>query len=1040
MLGQNAQISGLIQDPSALNVGGAQINVRNQQTGGKRTARSNESGFYSVYSLSPGTYRVSIQAAGFETVVREGVKLEVGDSARLDFSLRIGDSRSVVTIKDDPPLMNTNDASVGTVIGRNLIDRMPLNGRGIQTLIELTPGIIVLPVSDTSRGQFSVNGQRGDANYFTVDGVSANFAPGVYVPGGAVLNAVGQGGAGALPANNFLGTFSNLVSPDALQEFKIQTSTFAPEFGRSPGAQVGLVTRSGTNRYSGSLFEYFRNDVTDTNDWFANQLGHKKPPLRFNNFGGTLGGPLRLPHLYNGRDRSFFFLSLESLIARQPQPSVQAPVPTSETRMEAPALVAPLLNAFPLPNQPELFPGSSWGTFAVTSSLKHDQRTYGLRFDHYLNQKLIFFARYNRAPSERVQLSNGLQQSPANIEQYSIDTGMLTLGLTQIIGPGFLNEIRLNGSRQVLAVGTDIIALAGAKRPSDSLLFPAGYSAGNSNFNADLSFASFSIGQLLGYNAGQVQLADTLSATAGTHQLRFGIDFRRLSSATLTPLFSSDFIFIGLDGPEGVYSGVAYADVVKRTDGGTSYVIPAFSSFAQDTWRANRKVTVTYGLRWELNPPPRISKGQATTVNGLENLNDLTRVSIAPPGSALYSTGYFNFAPRVGLAWQLFDGLKGKTVMRMGAGIFYDLAQSGFQDFGYHLSSAASYLHQQFGAVPNGPPGSFSQRAASDIAVAAVPGYTLPRTYQWNITLEQAIGHQTFSGAYVGAAGRKLIGLTNLTTDSTGSSITVFGNNSSSDYHSLQLQYNRRLTTRAQVLLSYTWSHSMDNLSNDLASEFSGPTPFQFLHPNINRGSSDFDIRHGMNGAVVLMPPSPQTGIIRPLLRNWTVSSIFFARSAPPTDLAAITADSRVVRPDVVPGQPLYLYGSGYPGGKRYNPDAFQAAEAGAAQGNLGRNVLRGFGAWQIDFSLHREMKLSEHLTLQLRAEAFNILNHPNFANPAFADDPQHEITGIPYRSFGLSTATLANGLGASGIPGELNPLFQVGGARSIQFAVRIRF
>ncbi len=335
---------------------------------------------------------------------------------------------------------------------------------------------------------------------------------------------------------------------------------------------------------------------------------------------------------------------------------------------------------------------------------------------------------------------------------------------------------------------------------------------------------------------------------------------------------------------------------------------------------------------------------------------------------------------------------------------------------------------------------SVSNSITNSLAVGAAPGYTLPRTYQWNLTIEQALGHQTLSAAYVGAAGRKLIGLTALPAVATISGVTVFGNTSTSDYHSLQLQFNRRLTTRAQVLLSYTWSHSLDDLSNDLASYFSAPTLFAFQNPNSNRGPSDFDIRHGLNGAVVLMLPTPRFKQFRPLLQNWTANSVFFARSAPPTDLAAITADSRVLRPDVVPGQPLYLYGSGYPGGKRYNPDAFRPAAAGAVEGDLGRNVLRGFGAWQIDFSLHRQLRLSEHLALQLRAEAFNLFNHPNFANPAFANDPQHELAGTPYRTFGISTATLANGLGASGIPGQLNPLFQIGGARSIQFAIRIRF
>ena len=276
---------------------------------------------------------------GFETIIREGVKLEVDDNVRIDFALRIGDSRTVVTVKGGTPLMNTEDASVGTTIGRELIDQLPLNGRGIQTLVELTPGVVVVPVIPTSAGQWAVNGQRSDANYFTVDGVSANFA----VSEGSIstlgiggnaggFNLFGQAGGGSLPANNLLGNFSNLVSTDALQEFRIQTSTFAPEFGRSPGAGIGLVTRSGTNSYSGSLSEFLRNDATDANDWFSNQLGVSKGPLRFNNISATVGGPVQIPRLYNGHDHTFFFFSFENLIMRQPQPPLELIVPTSQTR------------------------------------------------------------------------------------------------------------------------------------------------------------------------------------------------------------------------------------------------------------------------------------------------------------------------------------------------------------------------------------------------------------------------------------------------------------------------------------------------------------------------------------------------------------------------------------------------------------------------------------------------------------------------------------------------------------------------------------
>jgi hypothetical protein len=326
---QQAQIAGLIRDPAGLNVRGAEVSVRNEETGGRRQTLTNNSGFYSVASLNPGTYRILVRSSGFETIVQEGVQLAVGDNARLDFTLRLGDSRTIVTVEGGHPLINMEDASIGTVIGRDIIDKMPLNGRGIQSLIELTPGVEAVPVTSDNAGQFSVNGQRSVSNYFTVDGVSANFGAGVvsHVNSVSVGVSISQAGGAQLPANNLMGTFSNLVSPDALLEFRIQTSTFAPEFGRMPGAQIGLTTRFGTDRYSGSLFEYFRNDAFDSNDWFNNRAGGPKSPLRFNNFGGTLGGPVRIPRLHRADDRTFFFFSFEDLVMRQPQPPAHCPSP-----------------------------------------------------------------------------------------------------------------------------------------------------------------------------------------------------------------------------------------------------------------------------------------------------------------------------------------------------------------------------------------------------------------------------------------------------------------------------------------------------------------------------------------------------------------------------------------------------------------------------------------------------------------------------------------------------------------------------------------
>jgi hypothetical protein len=257
-------------------------------------------------------------------------------------------------------------------------------------------------------------------------------------------------------------------------------------------------------------------------------------------------------------------------------------------------------------------------------------------------------------------------------------------------------------------------------------------------------------------------------------------------------------------------------------------------------------------------------------------------------------------------------------------------------------------------------------------------------------------------------------------------------NDASSSYNAMQLQFDRRLSSRLHMLVSYTWSHSIDNLSQD--------TPYINLFnsaPSDPRawGSSDFDVRHSLNGSIIAALPSPHGGIAGLLFRNWTANSIFFARSALPTDLVL---QYSLYRPDVVPGQPLYLYGPEFPGGKSFNGAAFSLPPKGL-DGDLGRNVLRGLGAWQIDFSLHREFQVSEGLRLQLRAEAFNIFDHPNFANPSDGDAPAR-LTFAPGPGFGSANETLANGLNPGNVLGQLSSVFQIGGPRSMQFALRLRF
>jgi hypothetical protein len=346
----------------------------------------------------------------------------------------------------------------------------------------------------------------------------------------------------------------------------------------------------------------------------------------------------------------------------------------------------------------------------------------------------------------------------------------------------------------------------------------------------------------------------------------------------------------------------------------------------------------------------------------------------------------------------------------------------------------------------------------------AAPGFHLPRIYQWNVTLEQSLGkNQTISAAYVAAVGHGLVRsstISFLTAPDPNnplkpfspnfSGLTVIDNGSSSNYQALQVQFTRRLSRGLQATTSYTWSHSIDTGSLDL----DRTVPGRVTTPNIDRGNSDFDVRHALTGAVTYDIPAPRWGSLSDaILGHWSFNTIFFARSATPF---SVLADQRLAtnlfgsnftrRPNLIQGVPLFISDSTAPGGKRVNPAAFSFPSNTQAQGTLGRNVLRGFGAWQEDVGLNRQFKLTERANVQLRFEVFNVFNHPNFANPGLPFPPTLAFAtstpgAIAIDSPSLrSSQMLGRGFGGGGNSGGYNPIFEIGGPRAMQFALRLQF
>ena len=1041
----NASLSGRITDPSKAVIADAKIAAISAATNVRYEATTNASGEYFLANLPPGPYRLEIEKPGFKKLIKPAVILHVQDALVIDFEMAVGEVTESVTAQAGAPLLSTDSATVSTVVDHTFVEDMPLNGRSFQTLIILTPGVVVTATTFDDQGQFSVNGQRADANYLTVDGVSANFGVTGYFP-------LMQSGGGALPALSASGGTSSLVSVDAVQEFRIQTSSFAPEFGRTSGGQISILTRSGTNAFHGTLFEYFRNDVLDARDWFVNFNHLAKPAERQNDFGGTFGGPVF-------KDKTFFFFSYEGLRLREPV-TQQSVVPDAISRQQVPATMQPFLNAYPVANGPAA--GSGLAQFNAGFSDPSSLDAYSIRVDHVINSKLALFGRYNYSPSaldQRAPLLGPNEPVLSMREPFDSSVQTLTLGLTQLITPAISNEIRANYSNQRVGADYEMDDFGGAVPLPDSLLFPPGFSSKKSNFSlVILGAGQYAKGESAIDEQRQVNLIDNVSVTKAGHLMKFGVDYRWLSPFVRPYSYRQYVLFAGMACPAPPMSCSGYAlsgtapgatSTTAQAAASSSYQADAllarnFSFYGQDTWKITPRLTLTFGLRWDINPPLK-GKNLANQPFTVTGLNDPATIALAPRGTPLYQTTYENVAPRVGIAYRLRGDSNSGTVFRGGFGTFYDL---GYGSLG-GVSSAFPYLAQSvIFSVPfplsaqNAAPPAFSANPPVSNIQVADPHLKLPRTYQWNVALEQSFGNsQSLSLTYIGAFGRDLLRVTTLVGPNANFPFVSLTNNTARSYFdAAQLKFQRRLSRGLQALASYTFSHSIDNASTDAAATYLN-TPGVGGYQSLDRGDSDFDIRHAFTVGVTYDLPAPGSQkFARAALGGWSLDGFILTRSAPPVNVVGpiyfAAGTALYPRPNVNPGAPLVLYSSQYPGGKIFNKSAFTPTPKGQ-QGNFGRNVLRGFGATQADVALQRQFHFTEKTGLRFRAEFFNIFNHPNFGNP------NNSLAGCPQNCnplFGRSTQALASSLGSGGPNGGFSPLYQIGGPRSIQLALKLHF
>jgi TonB dependent receptor len=919
----------------------------------------------------------------------------------------------------------------------------------------------------------------------------------------------------------------------------VTTSSFAPEYGRTPGGQVSIVTRSGSNAFHGDAFDYFRNTALDANDWFLDRAGQPKGTVRQNDFGGVLGGPIV-------KDKAFFFGSYEGLRLANPQPGT-ARTFTEDARFLAksartgatPGYMYQILNAYPQPDHdtskgdgstctsPATCTAPFTRTFANTSRLD----STSMRVDHMLNGSMTLFGRYVHSSS-----STSADGSTASINSSSTTVGSDsgTFAFTDVISNTVNNDLRVNYThstlQQSLTAPTSFTGTLSTLFPSATP--PSNYSLRDMVLSytfLGLGVPSLNIGEAAANNKqNQFNVVDTLNVLKGSHALKFGIDFR-LSDPNVNQapysLTANFFTTLGspgcIDGPRvfppppsppQFVCGKA-SSTASQSNSNQEFRFQNWSLFAQDSWKVGSRLTLTFGARYEINPAPSSLNGkplfsltnwdpvQCTTTPSFAPGTTICNVGINPLGTAPYRTGWGNVAPRIGGAYQLSANPNWGSVLRAGFGVFYDTAGNAASAT---LGPFSPGTTAPAAGVPGTPcSGFFVQFPVSDagcitpppaqtvigpsspyplVAQAAAPNLTLPYTYEFNVAVQQALGsHQSVTMTYVGAAGRDLIGavptgavtllgvpaVTVPLSPTFPERLIVYGNYASSDYHALQVQFQRQFHEGLGATASYTLGHSMDDASN-----FNAGAVFPL---SVNRSDSDFDIRHTFAASLLYDAPTPfkNNRVASAVLGHWSLDLIYHFQTAPPVNpVASLSSNgvfTEIQRPNVIPGIPVYVYGADCaaeyggpcPGGFGFNnapvgaplgaTDA-QAAAAGceadtvvgpfcrparsivpgassaSPQGNAGRNSLRGFNLQQLDFECHRDFHVGAETRLRFEADIFNVFNHLNFASPsAILTDP----------NFGTSHSMMNTSFGSGG---GYNSLYTMGGPRAGQLAVKLLF
>lgn len=985
-----ATISGEVVDEKGALVPGSQITARNINTNATRSTTADDSGRYVIPELAPGEYEVGIEKSGFSRELRRGIILTVGREAVLNFSLKVGSVEQQVVITDDASLVNTTTSEISALVNERTITNLPLNGRDLFQLATLQIGVISIPPALTDPSvesgpgaqKLSINGGRIDFNNFMLDGASVNEAQNT-TPGSA--------------AGGFTGV-------DAIREFQILTNNYSAEFGGAGGGIINLVSKSGTNKLHGTLFEFHRNSVFDAPNFF--DPGDDPPPFKRNQFGGSVGGPI-------SKDRTFVFAAYEGLRERLglSRPFI---VPTDDVRAGtvvlqnptrtvtvSPAML-PYIGLYPRPNVPGGVGGQ--GTFIRSGSRRTDADFFMIRGDHRLTNEDNFFVRYTFDDAEVLDPNGVITDSfLATRNQY---TG---LEETHMFSPKVVNSLRFSYNRSFIeGDDVDIVPI-----PQSMVFIPGAPTLG---FFRGIEIAALSTRALVPrfLVVNNFELSDHLTYNRGAHNMKFGGTMRRNQfNAVSTNVTFGGFIFTGYESFLTA-SPQIFAGPLAGSDAYRGIRTTLFGVYAQDDWRVRRNLTLNLGLRYEIITSPTEVHNRFANIRSISDSNTTTGYPFFRPSKA-------KLAPRFGFAWDLSGD--GRTSLRGGYGIFY--VQDLPNLYRFQMSTNPPYF--TIGIAFGGPfPNAFPRLVPFPAAVGfSASEFEPPAAYiqQWNLGLQRELfGGITGMVAYVGSHG---VHLPTNANHNTAQNFTILPNgekqfpttgnnplrnpalgpvriiyyNGASYYHGLQVNLERRFAQGLQFQMAYTFSKSIDTASDAVGNyAFSAhDLPQDPENLRAERGLSVFDRRHVFNLSTIYQLPyktdADASGARRVadfLLGGWQVNNIISYQSGTPFNPIISVSNSRNgnpdnnERPDWVPGFNPQNAVTGDPN-QYFNRAAFVRAPLGQF-GDVGRNVLIGPDVFTVDLSFMKSNKIGERMEVQFRAEAFNLFNRDNFALPSVFD------------------------------------------------------